>query len=248
MRSGYTASPFDGRDLVWKPIDIVPQSSVVLPRLACRDQLDIPCCTSMALCTAMEILDSRSGNVAVLSPLFHYFVARRSPAYLGEVTLRDALRAAGHDGISRLDAHDPPMTREGALHRPSDEAFADAVNRRIVAYDPNRGRARYYTLDRDDRVENWRHALSAGFPVLIGFHTTTGYWNGQGITEPPPEPSQGAHAVIVVGFDDPSLCFLVHDSRGPGFASNGEWTLGYSAVSSPLVIESWLIEQLTYDE
>jgi hypothetical protein len=195
----------------------------------------------------MEVVDARDGSMVELSPLFHYFTARQSRRHLGNVTLRRALAAAARYGICLAQQHAPAMDRAGALARPARAAFSDASQQRVVAYDSRVGRLRYYRLDRGDRAQKWRAAIAAGLPVIFGFHTTSLYWQGRGIPSVPGEASRGGHAALVIGFDDQRSAFLVRDSRGSEFANSGEWLLGYSVSRSALIVESWILEALSYD-
>jgi hypothetical protein len=247
-RTGYASYRFDGRDYQWQQAARVPYERFDLPTPPIRDQRDVPCCCSMAITAAMEILDARVRSSTPLSPLFQYYCSRRSSDHLGDVLLREALASAASNGVCSLPAHDPPMTREGALARPAEQAFDEARDRRVAGYDPNTGGVRYYTLDTSDRVDRWRSALAQGLPVLFGFHTTASYWSGLGIPDVPLEESFGGHAALVVGFDDAQVSFRVHDSRGTGFADGGYWSLCYAAVQSRLVAESWVIEAITYGD
>jgi hypothetical protein len=245
-RFGYRPSPFDGRDYVWDRIDATVRHAE-LRRGRVWNQREVPCCTSMAVTAAMESLDGQFGAIEPLSPLFHYFFSRPSPAHLGDVTLRSALETAVYPGVCRLELHQPPMDRDGALTRPNQEAILDAELRRLVGYDYLLGQARYYSLDTHDRVASWRSALAAGFPVIFGFWVTEEYQSGEGVSEAPPEPSTIAHAVMAYGYRDATAEFLVHDSRGIAFGNQGTWSLAYAAVQSRLVIESWCLEAIIYD-
>jgi hypothetical protein len=247
-RGGYSPSEYDGRDVHWRKRD-APRESIQLFRPALRDQgSNVDCCTSMALATAFEIVDQRDGQSTRLSALHHYYFARRDPRRLGLVTMREALDAGATAGFCSLGLHDVPATAEGALRRPSAAAVADAENRRLLAYDANSGTAGYWSLDGLDRALRWKAALCEGRPLVVGLWTQSSYWAGFGMMINQSEAHRGAHAVCVVGFDDRRAVFVVRDSRGYGFANNGEWDLAYSVVSTGRIIESWIINTLTYDD
>lgn len=248
IRGGYLPSEYDGRDLPWRTNDEV-LSSIQLYRPPIRDQgTEIDCCTSIALATAFEIVDQRDGSGSLLSPLFHYYFARRDPRYIGYVTLRQALQTAAVKGFCRLNLHDKPMILSGALDKPSEDAVNDAKARRLLAYDPNTGTAGYFGLDGNDRLKRWKSSLSLGFPLIAGIWTQSSYWAGQGMKIAQAERQQGAHAVCIVGFDDRQGSFIVRDSRGSAFADGGEWELSYEVVGSGRIIESWTIRTLTYND
>lgn len=247
-RGGYSPSSYDGRDLQWTHTKHVPISA----KLDCPahyDQGDIvDCCTSMALATAFQILDSHNGTSTRLAPLFHYYFARLSPKHLGVVTLRQALRAATKTGFCRLELHDKPVNVEGALEKPSQNAIHDAEHRKILIYDSNKGAPGYFQTDAINRVANWKNAISQGYPVVAGIWLQSSYWQQRGMIEEEEAPEQGAHAVCIVGYDDTKESFLVMDSRGKAFADDGNWYLSYEIVSRNRVVESWGIRTLTYDD
>lgn len=247
-RGGYSPSSYDGRDLQWAHTTSVPISAR-LNSPAHYDQGNIvDCCTSMALATAFQILDSRNGIATRLAPLFHYFFARQSPQHLGVVTMRQALRAATKSGFCRLELHDKPIDIRGALEKPSEVAIRDAADRKVIAYDANTGAPGYFQTDGADRVSKWRSVLSQGYPVVAGIWLQRSYWLQQGMRKDEAQPSQGAHAVCIVGYDDSDGSFLVMDSRGSGFADGGNWRLSYEVASRNRIIESWGIRTLTYDD
>lgn len=247
-RGGYSPSSYDGRDLQWTHTNRAP----VTARLNCPahyDQGDIvDCCTSMALSTAFQILDSRNGTATRLSPLFHYFFARQTPQHLGVVTMRQALRAATTNGFCRLELHDKPINIQGALKKPNQMAMRDAENRKILAYNSNAGAPGYFQADGIKRVIKWKNAISQGYPVVAGIWLQSSYWLQQGMLEEEAAPHQGAHAVCIVGYDDTEESFLVMDSRGAAFADDGNWSLSYEVASKNRIIESWGIRTLTYDD
>ena len=247
-RGGYIPSEYDGRDLQWTHEQVLPNSArLFLPALYNQGN-DVDCCTSMALATAFQIIDYRNGNSTRLSPLYHYYFARRNPQYLGVVTMRQALRTATVDGFCQLELHDKPITVVGALEAPSDEAKNDAKRRRLLAYDSNTGSPGYFQLDMNDRLARWKSTIALGFPVVAGIWTQSSYWSGEGMREDQAEPHQGAHAVCIIGYDDDNNSFTVRDSRGPAFANGGNWNLSYKVASKNRVIESWAIRTLTYDD
>jgi hypothetical protein len=245
-RGGYIPSTFDGRDVAWPKRTRAdrpdPGGRVQLPRRTAWDQgTDVDCCTSCALVAALEIFELRGGAEVRLSPLFHYYYARGTRRSLGPLRLRSALQAAAAHGVCRLENHNPPFSVAGALERPSRDAILDARSRRLPAYDATLGHAGYYTVQRNDRLRNWKEALELGQPILVGLWTQTSYWRGEGMTENESAPSPSPHAVLIVGFDDDRAVFRVLDSRGTSFADRGEWDLSYAVAETDRIAESWTI-------
>lgn len=240
-RSGYRPSPYDGRDFIYQATGTGGGTIKMLGRPTLRDQGQLACCVSMALVAAMEIV---AGDNVALSPLYHWYGARRDPHSLGAITLRTGLDAAAEDGVCRHPLHDPPPTAEGARLEPSEAADSDAKQRAVAGFDPIFERFRYYRLDGTDRVQAWKEALYDGLPVLIGFWTDDTYWDGRGMPIIPTGPSYEAHAAVVIGFSDLHQQFTVLDSRGTRLTPDGEWQLSYDAARSGAVVESWTFEDV----
>ena len=246
-RGGYIPSDFDGRDKNWRS-DGIPTDKILLPLPPIKNQgTEVDSCTSMALCSAFEIIDARDGVFYPMSPLFNYYYSRLYPNRLGKVPLRHALGAAAKYGICQIDFHNVPSNADGALTAPNKPAIDNAKLHKLVAYDAFTGLVGYMSLDSGDRISNWRNALLKGFPVIVGLYTQSGYWQGDGMLEVRGEGNLGAHAVCIVGYDDISRLFEVLDSRGVEFANGGRWFLHYSVVKTRLVVESWTINILTYN-
>jgi hypothetical protein len=252
-KSGYRPSAFDGRDFLFEveahPVPPPDSAHVLQHPYPPREQHDVPCCVSMAICAAMEILDARDPPSVPLSPLFHYYVARPDPRWLGLLDLRTALNTAATVGVCTQDLHAPDMTAEGARDAPSPAAYSDADRRRLVGYDPGRRRMQYERLN---DVGTVRAALATDFPVIAGFWLTSAYASltqQNPVHAPPPaESSTTGHGVLIMGFDDNMAggAFLVKDSRGLDFANNGTWWLPYEVIESSLVHEVWTVRRITY--
>jgi len=204
----------------------------------------------MAITSCLEILDAVDGEVAELSPLFHYYFARANPDDLTPIDPRTALRIAASVGICLRSLHDVAYDSAGAATPPLREAIEDARSRRLVGYDPGT-RATQYQLLTLPRVHAARHALAGRNPVLLGLWVTSPYealhrdapihgW-------PEGETSDAGHAVVLVGYDDDRSVFLVEDSRGAEFARDGHWEMPYDLFESRLVYEAWALRRITYN-
>jgi hypothetical protein len=249
-RGGYIPSEFDGRDVeehhVAEPSAGAQPWSVSLPRPTLWNQgTEVDCCASIALVGAMEITSRNHATHATLSPLFHYYYARGTRRALGPVRLRTALQVAAARGVCTAELHNPALTKEGALLAPTEVARANARRHRLLAYDPNSGIVGYSAVHRGDRVARWKGALRGGRPVIVGFWTQDSYWRGEGMKVSAIEPHRGAHAALLVAFDDETSSFRVFDSRGAGFGDGGEWDLSYSVARTDRIAESWTIQGIT---
>jgi hypothetical protein len=254
---GWKPSTFDGRDYEFIPRVLAIEGDPAATTVRLRDPFPsraqgdvVQCCVSAAVVSAMEVLDEQTPAATRLSMMFHYYVARSDPRYLSPLTLRQGLEAAVNRGVCAAEFHDPPVTREGARIKPTPEAIEAAKARRIVGYDPVKRRLEYYRLPDTSRVESWRAALAAGYPIIVGFWITAGYLNlATNGNEHGPlqnEPSTTGHAVTVQGYEDTRARFLVKDSRGVEFAEGGRWWLPYHLLDGRLVDEAWAIRKITY--
>jgi hypothetical protein len=212
----------------------------VHPRSVQDQGIEVPCCVSCALTSAMETLDA---GWPELSPLFQYFTARsaaqnsQNPA-LSELTLtqgRDGLRL---HGICESSLHVGQFTPAGAAARPSEVARTNAKRHRLrtdlVANLPV-PRARSLTPSEI----NIKSELLANRPVVLGFVLPAGFkellalngfkWTDESV--PQTSPPTG-HAVLVCGFDEALRAFCVQDSRGGEFGLCGKWWMGYRIVNS----------------
>lgn len=252
MPSGWTPSPYDGRDIHYSAegAEPVPPRASLRHPFAVRDQAEVPCCVSVVVATCMEILDAQRGRTIELSPLFHYWIARSNPLELKVLDPRTALQAASTIGICRRDLHDPPFDAEGAARSPSDEARADAERQRLAGYDVSSMRMQYSVVT-GPRARACKAAIARGVPVMLAFWVTSAYRAlsaARPIHGPPPrERSDDGHAVTLVGYDDGRGSFLAKDSRGASFGKKGHWQMPYSVMESPLVHEAWILERIQYD-
>lgn len=253
--SGFTPSSFDARDYSFSAPAAPRLRSKLLRVPFVHDQREVPACVSVSIATCMEILDAKTPPAVRLAPLFNYFVTRDDPTELVDLEPRPALLAATVKGICRAGLHDVAYDAAGARTAPSAAAEEEALEHRIFK-SPGSPHARAFWFERlsdADRTGEWRAALCAGLPVMFGFWLTPSYWAWRGQALPKlPRLAVGAedqgrqgHFTVAIGFrgDD----FVVHDSRGPSFASKGRWLLPRALLESALVVEAWAIRRITYD-
>lgn len=248
--SGLQPSRPDERDKTFRPANglAVSNGLSLLHSHPPWDQADVPCCVSCAISVCLEILGQRQGDGIRLSPLFHYWVARDSAQTTG-LELREGLKAAVAFGICSYSLHPQPMTAQGADSLPTKDAYEDAEARKLSSYDPRLGRPAYFRLPAADRIRAWQEALSEGWPLLIGFFATDGYFamDSANRVNQGPAGAQSAyrHAAVAVGFDEDQRNFLVKDSRGESFGPQGIWWLPYAVADSETVEEAWTLTQIS---
>jgi len=88
-------------------------------------------------------------------------------------------------------------------------------------------------------VDEIRHALSSGFPVLIGLPIPDGLGaltQGQ-IADG--APSQYGHAMLAVGYDDDLRALRVRNSWGTAWCDAGHFWLAFDYVASRTTFDAW---------
>jgi hypothetical protein len=205
------------------------------------DQLRLPCCVSTALSSAMEVLNPSSPQLA---PLFHYYVTRFDNGGAdasGSLYLENGLSTLTFQGICREDLHRQPYTEEGAVKKPSDDAYLDGKAR---ALGRRQLRVRYSQSEGPSKVVWIREQLRNNCPILLGMQLPDGYPNlfleSDLVWRDPDKPPRtlNGHCVYVFGYDDGRQALHVQDSQGrrKGF-ENGCWWMGYRVVDSTVVHE-----------
>lgn len=257
QRSGWKASSYDSRDLVFElTASEQPGDSVLLnhnapPRHQGWGRKNVPCCVSCSICAAMETIYQRHDRAVTLAELFHYYHARGRSDKLSALNFRDAIKAVIKWGISPHELHpypptrSEPMLRDFALKKPSAKSISEA-KKFTIPYDVVVKRFKYYSIPRHRRVNKWRAAIKNHNPVIFAFWMTDAYMeiSDESSHHPPVESMQAVycHAVLCLGYDDQINSFLIKDSRGLNFGRNGLWWLDYNLVDSDLIYESWALE------
>jgi hypothetical protein len=180
-----------------------------------------------------------------LAPLFHYYVTRYDNGRAdstGSVTLADAIVTLTNQGVCRHDLHPLPYTLNAAERKPSESAYGDVLDRRIL-------RRGYFFLYRQftgtSRAAWIREQLRQNCPVVVGLRRPEGYpdkfldrkfeWQ-----DPEnPAPQQGGHCVLILGYDDTRTALRIQDSQGAARFDGGRWWMGYRVADSIVVEEAY---------
>lgn len=242
--SNVRRSPIDDRDIQYtvKPtnldaVDLRPYANEV------EFQDTIGSCTGSAVVSACEILLQQQNKFIDLSRLFVYYNARLLAGGLiyDGAHLRDALKVSNSFGICPEDVWPYDITMVNV--RPSDEAYAQALSRRLM---------RYESIDDTNdqtKIDGLRSALAEGYPVVISMVMTSEFsdlsgplddqrYQGLGYS-----PFTGLHAANVVGFNDKKQYFIVENSWGSEWGDSGYFALSYPLLRD--VIELWAIVEFT---
>jgi len=231
------------------------QASFILDRpFGIKNQGDLNCCVSMALCTAMEIIDYRDGDAVELSPLYHF---QRINSPVG-MKIRRGLDFAVRYGIAPYELHEgvhgipygsvPPEDWE--FLNISSAAKSAAKNYKIKKkYDPDSDSINSYrSIPKSNMRSRFRTLLSLGNPILIrfpdSFHYRDTLQNGATVLTDGDSMNDGpGHCAVVNGFN--SKGFNIIDSRGVDFGDSGEWLLPFKLVKK-IIKEAWYIGAVVY--
>ena len=202
-------------------------------------QLQYGACSGNAICSALECLLEQNGKFQDLSRLFVYYNSRNKISGDAAVTdcganLQIAIAECTTRGVA-LEAiwdYSSPVNK-----RPSEQAYADAENRKIH---------RYERLGNGvDLLADILVSLTNRIPVLFGLHTAKPFQTLYGALNKHTESynpgkidtgSQdylGAHGLLIVGFDRTRREFIVENSWGNYWGDRG-----YAALSFDNVLEN----------
>lgn len=178
-----------------------------------------------ALSKMNNITESYSITSQAYSALFLYNQIKVSDC-IGGAYLHIAFEFLKNNGVCKATEFSP----ENCYIKPDDRVRSLARNNRIKSY---------YTLFQTDvnpdmKVATTIQELQNGRPVVIGMMLTSSFQliGSDGLWSPQPyEPSIGAHAMCVVGYDNQVERFEILNSWGTGFGDNGYVYVSYRDYS-----------------
>jgi C1A family cysteine protease len=192
------------------------------------DQGQLGSCTANAIAGALEFDQIKEGAKQwTPSRLFIYYNERVLEHTVNSdsgARIRDGIKTVGSIGA-------PPETvwpYDIAVFetKPSKPAFAEAPLGKALTY------------QRVPQILNQMKAcLAAGYPVVFGFTVYESFESQQvaqtGVVPMPnsQEKVLGGHAVLAVGYDDATQCFLVRNSWGQQWGQQGYFTIPYAYLT-----------------
>lgn len=203
------------------------------------DQGQLGSCTANAIGGAIEFdrLKQRLTDY-VPSRLFIYYNERVIEGTVGldsGAMIRDGIKSVASQGV--CPEAEWPYDISKFTEKPSPAAYRDAASDRAVSYQ---------SLIQD--LNQMRACLASGYPFIFGFTVYESFESlivAQTGHAPMPGPSEravGGHAVVAVGYDDPSQTFLVRNSWGTAWGMAGYFTLPYTYLLQPgLASDLWTI-------
>jgi len=207
-----------------------------------ENQLDIGACTGNALVGAVECLALRDGYMHDYSRLMAYYNARSFWNKLIDsgAFIRDVVKGAVRYGVCRETTW--PYDVAKFAMRPPVSAYIEGERYQITEY------ANLGATDEQATLDNLRDCLARGLPFVFGFDCYDNFLTPEcaknGIVKVPAagEVIQGGHAVLAVGYDDDSQCFIVRNSWGEGWGQKGYFMLPYWYVLSGHASDFWVVQ------
>lgn len=203
------------------------------------DQGQLGSCTANAIGAAFEFDLLKQGLPDfVPSRLFIYWNERALEGTVDSdsgAMIRDGIKTVAAQGVCP-EALWPYNVGEFAVQPPA-ACYSMAAHHRVTAY------------QRVSRtLPQLRGCLANGRPVIAGISVYESFESAEvartGLVPMPSagEAVLGGHAVLVVGYDDPTGRFLVRNSWGPGWGNRGYFALPYAYLTERgLAADFWTL-------
>ncbi len=202
-------------------------------------ELGIESCVAHAVAAAWVFAARRSGNPAVTpSRLFIWYEARvkqYETTHVGNqaVGIREALNVLYTSGAPPEELW--PYDMQQLAVRPPDSVYTEAQRHKAT---------NYFILNPPGKNTNLEKRLKAllavGLPICFAFQYFPVLESDEvartgevPMPQSPPDHSPGAHAALLVGYDDETRRFKVRNSYGSSWGQQGYFTMPYEYVCSP---------------
>jgi len=234
----------DHRDFIYSA------PSRILARLPSRVDLTKQCpavynqgklgsCTANAIGAAHQFEQMKQAAKAfVPSRLFIYYNERVIEQTVSEdsgAMIRDGIKSVVKQGVCRET--DWPYKPLKFRAKPSAACYSDALNHQVVSY---------RRLPQNPAV--MKSCLASGYPFVFGFSVYESFEsaavakNGEVPMPSPGESMLGGHAVLAVGYDDASECFIFRNSWGTAWGRKGYGLMPYAYLKNEdLAADFWTI-------
>lgn len=223
-----------------KKVDLRPKC----PRV--YDQGQLGSCTANAIGAAIEfgLKKEKASRVFTPSRLFIYYNEREMEGSVREdsgAQIRDGIKSVNKLGAppeslwKYSDANPGPFEK-----KPPRDLYTEAKKHQVMSY------------QRVPRVlGQFKGCLASGYPFVFGFTVYTAFEDervartGELDMPGPKEEVVGGHAVLAVGYDDPSQRFIIRNSWGTGWGKKGYFTMPYSyLLDDNLSDDFWTIRTI----
>jgi C1A family cysteine protease len=203
------------------------------------DQGQLGSCTANAIGGAFEFeLIKKKAKDFMPSRLFIYYNERVIENTVNSdsgAMLRDGMKTVNKQGVCSEILW--PYNISEFTQKPYSTCYTEALKHQVVSY------------QRVVRtINNMKASLAQGFPFVFGFSVYEAFESAEvaktGIVNLPKkdEALLGGHAVVAVGYDEPSKRFIVRNSWGAGWGLKGYFTMPYDyLLNSDLADDFWTI-------
>ena len=210
------------------------------------DQGQLGSCTGNSIAGAVEFERMKQGlpeaGQHTPSRLFIYYNERTIEGDVGQdngAQIRDGIKSVAQQGVCFEDGPDGwPYDPGQFAAEPPQTCYTAALANKVVQY------SRLVQVS-----QQLKGCLAAGHPFVFGFtvyETFEGAEVAQTGVVPMPGSSEqtvGGHAVMAVGYDDPSQRFIVRNSWGTGWGQQGYFTIPYAYLTTQsLANDFWTIK------
>jgi C1A family cysteine protease len=197
-------------------------ANVLLP---IRDQGNTNCCVAFSTACAIEYKNIMTKNyLDYLSPAFIY-TNRKNPNFDNGMNSIDAIQIVKNYGVSTDKIF--PMSDLNQSIQPA--VYDDAQKYKVITYN--------YIID----IDTMKIAIYNNGPVMAilpVYNSTNLFWkniDNKSINQN----DIGYHCISIVGYDDINQKFLIRNSWGTNWGTNGYTWLPYSDFN--LIVESWTL-------
>jgi C1A family cysteine protease len=207
--------------------------------LPIEDQLKLRSCASFAAGAALRFDRKKQGlDDFVMSHLFEYYNSRakREKNVDSGASIRDAIKASALYGICPESEWPYNIAKFGS--RPPAKCYTDALQDRAVKYQRVA-----------QNLAQLKSCLALGLPIVIGFTVYDSFESNDvantGYVPLPKHNEQvlGGHAVLVVGYRDSDLKFIVRNSWSTQWGDNGYCYMPYAyLLDADLSSDFWVVQ------
>ena len=207
------------------------------------DQGQLGSCTANAIGGAIEFVQMKEQLSSVFLPsrLFIYYNERSIEGTEGTdsgAQIRDGVKSVATQGACPETSW--PYDIAKFADKPSDECYTEAKQDLIKQY-----------LRLPQQLAQMKGCLASGYPFVFGFTVYDSFeseevaQSGHLLLPGPTESVVGGHAVMAVGYEDASQCFLIRNSWGPNWGMQGYFTMPYAyLMSQSLSSDFWTIRMV----
>jgi C1A family cysteine protease len=203
------------------------------------DQGHLRSCTANAIAAAFQFeLIKQRLPLFMPSRLFIYYNARVLEGTVqtdAGAYLRDGMNRVSLQGVCSEDAWEYNVSE--FAQKPFESCYNDAKGNVITSY---------FSVDQD--LDKMRSCLAEGYPFVFGFTIYDSFESLEvcqtGILNLPGDQESvlGGHAVVAVGYDDSRGRFIVRNSYGEKWGTNGYFTMPYEyLLNNDLSDDFWTI-------